>query len=43
MCRYLHENSLTGTMPTELGTMDALTALCVRRSSPLQTMFGGVQ
>jgi hypothetical protein len=29
--RYLFGNRLTGTLPTELGTMDALTYLCVRR------------
>jgi hypothetical protein len=30
-CRGLYNNRLTGTVPTELGTMDALTMLCVRR------------
>ena len=33
-CRMLHANSFTGPLPTELGTMDALTDLCVRRPSP---------
>jgi hypothetical protein len=27
--RSLYQNSLTGTLPTELGTMDALSTLCV--------------
>jgi hypothetical protein len=34
VCRGLSEISLTGTVPTELGTMDALTYLCVRRPRP---------
>jgi hypothetical protein len=33
-CRWLHNNDLTGTLPTELGTMDALTSLCVRCPHP---------
>jgi hypothetical protein len=33
-CRYLYQNSFTGTLPTELGTMDALAILCVRRPHP---------
>jgi hypothetical protein len=33
-CRGLEVNSLTGTLPTELGTMDALTSLCVRCPHP---------
>ena len=33
-CRWLEENDLTGPMPTELGTMDALTSLCVHRPHP---------
>jgi hypothetical protein len=32
--RSLHYNSLTGPLPTELGTLDALTYLCVRRPYP---------
>jgi hypothetical protein len=32
---YLNNNNgLTGTLPTELGTMDALTNLCVHRPHP---------
>ena len=34
VCRSLSYNSFTGTLPTELGTMDALTGLCVRRPHP---------
>jgi hypothetical protein len=34
MCRYLDNNDLTGPMPTELGTMDALIYLCVCRPHP---------
>ena len=34
LCRYLRWNSFTGPLPTELGTMDALTHLCVRRPYP---------
>ena len=30
----LFDNGLTGTLPTELGTMDALTNLYVRRPHP---------
>jgi Fe-S-cluster-containing dehydrogenase component len=30
-CRYLDNNVITGTLPTELGTMDALNRLCVHR------------
>jgi hypothetical protein len=41
--RSLHVNSLTGPLPTELGTMDALTQLCVRRPSREQTAFGGAR
>jgi hypothetical protein len=33
-CRGLFNNRLTGTLPTELGTMDALTSLCVHRPHP---------
>jgi hypothetical protein len=33
-CRTLARCDLTGTMPTELGTMDALTYLCVRHPHP---------
>jgi hypothetical protein len=33
-CRYLFSNGLTGTLPTELGNLDALTWLCVRRPHP---------
>jgi hypothetical protein len=33
-CRYLYANSLTGTVPTELGTLTALTYLCVLHSHP---------
>jgi hypothetical protein len=33
-CRYLRDNDLTGTLPTELGTMDALNYLCVHRPHP---------
>ena len=29
MCRDLYNNGLTGTLPTELGNMDALQYLCV--------------
>jgi Fe-S-cluster-containing dehydrogenase component len=34
VCRYLHYNSFTGPLPTELGTMDALRILCVRHPHP---------
>ena len=34
VCRWLNNNDLTGTLPTELGTMDALTSLCVRHPLP---------
>ena len=34
MCRWLPNNSFTGPLPTELGTMDALRQLCVRRPHP---------
>jgi hypothetical protein len=40
-CRWLYQNSLTGPLPTELGTMDALTYLCVRR--PSREQFGRAQ
>ena len=33
-CRGLDVNSLTGALPTELGTMDALLNLCVRNPHP---------
>jgi hypothetical protein len=33
-CRYLPNIGLTGTLPTELGTLTALTKLCVRRPHP---------
>jgi hypothetical protein len=33
-CRDLNHNRFTGTLPTELGTMDALTYLCVHRPHP---------
>jgi hypothetical protein len=33
-CRRLDNNDLTGTLPTELGTMDALNYLCVRCPHP---------
>jgi hypothetical protein len=33
-CRGLDDNGLTGPLPTELGTMDALQDLCVRRPHP---------
>jgi Fe-S-cluster-containing dehydrogenase component len=33
-CRDLDNNVITGTLPTELGTMDALTHLCVHRPHP---------
>jgi hypothetical protein len=33
-CRWLYQNSLTGPLPTELGTMDAMAYLCVRRPHP---------
>ena len=33
-CRYLSSNGITGTLPTELATMDALTSLCVRLPHP---------
>ena len=33
-CRGLDVNSLTGALPTELGTMDALVLLCVRLPHP---------
>ena len=32
--RYLLSNSLTGPLPTELGTLTALTYLCVSRPHP---------
>jgi hypothetical protein len=32
--RYLNSNELTGTLPSELGTMDALVFLCVRHPRP---------
>jgi hypothetical protein len=34
VCRYLLNNDFTGPLPTELGTLDALTELCVRRPHP---------
>ena len=34
VCRQLYFNSLTGPLPTELGTMDALTFLCVHHPHP---------
>jgi hypothetical protein len=34
VCRSLNDNRLTGPLPTELGTMDAVQNLCVRRPSP---------
>jgi hypothetical protein len=34
VCRSLDDNRLTGPLPTELGTMDAVTHLCVRRPHP---------
>jgi hypothetical protein len=33
-CRSLHNNGFTGTLPTELGTLTALTHLCVHRPHP---------
>jgi hypothetical protein len=33
-CRHLYENGFVGTIPTQLGNMDALYQLCVRRPSP---------
>ena len=33
-CRSLSSNGFTGTLPTELGTMDALYSLCVRHPHP---------
>jgi hypothetical protein len=36
VCRYLNENTLTGPLPTELGNLDAMTTLCVRRLHPLR-------
>jgi hypothetical protein len=33
-CRDLNGNDLTGTLPTELGTLTALGNLCVRRPHP---------
>ena len=30
--RWLNDNDLTGTLPTELGVMTALTALCAHTS-----------
>jgi hypothetical protein len=33
-CRDLSDNDLMGTLPTELGTLTALTYLCVRISNP---------
>jgi hypothetical protein len=33
-CRTLCRNDLTGPLPTELGTLTALTRLCVRRPHP---------
>ena len=41
VCRYLKVNSFTGPLPTELGAMDALTLLCVRR--PSREQFGRAQ
>jgi hypothetical protein len=35
-CRGLSSNSFTGPLPTELGTMDVLTGLCVPRPHPLR-------
>ena len=32
--RRLYSNGLTGTLPTELGTLTALTYLCVHRPHP---------
>jgi hypothetical protein len=32
--RWLVGNGLTGTLPSELGNLDALTSLCVCRSHP---------
>jgi hypothetical protein len=40
-CRSLNANGLTGPLPTELGTLDALTYLCVRRPSREQTAVWG--
>jgi hypothetical protein len=34
VCRRLSTNDLTGPLPTELGTMDALSYLYVRRPHP---------
>ena len=34
MCRDLYNNGLIGTLPTELGNLDALTQLCVRPHPP---------
>ena len=33
VCRWLSQNRFTGPLPTELGAMDALINLCVRRPS----------
>ena len=33
-CRDIASNGFTGTLPTELGTMDALIGLCVHRPHP---------
>ena len=34
VCRRLDKCSFTGTLPTELGTMDALATLCVLHPHP---------
>jgi hypothetical protein len=34
VCRMLFGNDFTGTLPTELGNLDALMFLCVRRPHP---------
>jgi hypothetical protein len=34
VCRWLYGNGFTGPLPTELGTLDALTKLYVRRPHP---------
>jgi hypothetical protein len=33
-CRWLSDNGFTGTLPTELGTLTAVTRLCVHRPHP---------
>ena len=32
MCRWLHSNSLSGTIPTSIGSLTGLTALCALKS-----------